>query len=81
MSIEEIEGKLMGQLSALLGLGDGCIQPSSELASLGVESMALVEMFVFIEKEFGLELMSAGLEREDLATVHSLAAAIARNIQ
>ncbi|MCF7848314.1 MAG: acyl carrier protein [Kiritimatiellales bacterium] len=80
MNIEEIENRLIGHLAAILSVQADEIAPDASLEALGVASMALVEMFVFIEKEFGLELMSAGLEREDLATVHSLAQAVARNI-
>ena len=80
MNTEEIENKLIGHLAAILSMDAGEIEASASLEALGVASMGLVEMFVFIEKEFGLELMSAGLEREDLKSVHTLAEAVARNI-
>jgi acyl carrier protein len=73
-----IVDKLAGHLGAVLGVDASEVKAASALTDLGVESMALVELFVFIENEFRVELMSAGLEREDLATVQSLAEAIYR---
>ena len=80
MTEQEIEVKLIGQLSILLGEGEDAIQGDSILQSLGMDSMRFVELFIFIEKEFGVELMSSDMQRSDLETPRALAASIARNL-
>ncbi len=80
MGIEEVQNALTQHLAGLVSADVKEIDPATPLASLGVASMALVELFVFIEKEFGLELMAAGLQREDLESVETLAKAVARNL-
>lgn len=79
--LEEIRNALVNHLAVVLSVDASTIEASTPLDSLGVASMALVELFVFIEKEFGLELMSAGLVREDLESVDSLAAAVERGLK
>ena len=80
MMKEEIEKKLIGQLAILLGVGEDCIMGDSLLQSLGMDSMRFVELFIFIEKEFGVELMSTDMQRSDLETPQALAVSIARNL-
>ena len=80
MTKQEIETKLIGQLAVLLGAGEDCIPGDSSLQSLGMDSMRFVELFIFIEKEFGVELMSTDMQRSDLETPQALAASIARNL-
>ena len=78
MTEQEIEAKLIGQLAILLGAGEESISGDSSLPSLGMDSMRFVELFIFIEKEFGVELMSTDMQRSDLENPQALAASIAR---
>ena len=80
MMIEEIEKKLIGQLAMVLGSRANQIQGDSPLQALGMDSMRFVEIFIFIEKEFGVELMSSDMQRSDLETPQALAASISRNL-
>jgi acyl carrier protein len=80
MTEQEIETKLIGQLGVLLGAGEEAVQRDTPLQALGMDSMRFVEIFIFIEKEFGVELMSADMQRSDLETPRALAASIARNV-
>lgn len=79
MMEHEIKTKLIGQLAILLGVKEDHILGDSPLQSLGMDSMRFVELFIFIEKEFGVELISTDMQRTDLETPQALAASIARN--
>lgn len=48
------------------------------LRDLGVDSLSMVELFVLVEREFGLRLMEMGLGKDDLKSLSALAAALSR---
>jgi acyl carrier protein len=78
MSIEEIAEALRQELAVVLN------QPPVELAlerplhEIGVDSIAFVELMVFIEKRFGLSLLEARLERKDIESLQAIAATVER---
>ena len=43
---------------------------------LGMDSLGLVELFVFIEKEFKINLMESDISQEDIMKIDSLAKSI-----
>ncbi len=57
------------------------IQPSSELALLGVDSYSLMELVLFIERRYGLLLAPESLTPENLFSVHSLSTCCAMQLQ
>jgi acyl carrier protein len=75
-AITDIESQLIQELATILNVEPKTITPDTPLATLGVDSMSLVEMLVFIEKRFQLRLIESGLTRENLATLRALAACI-----
>lgn len=75
----DIEAKLLDKLNQLLPRKDQEPQADTPLHDLGVDSMRLVELFVFVEMEFGMDLMNAGLELENIQSVRSIAAFIAQH--
>ncbi len=76
MSQEEIEKKLIGEFATILGKDPAVIEADTPLHSLGVDSLGLVEVLVFIEKTFSLNLMESGLSKKDFKTISSLAGCI-----
>jgi len=80
MTPQEIEQKLIPQLTDILAVEPGAVTPDSSLEGVGMDSMRFVELFIFIEREFGLELISSNMQRSDLETPRAVAAAIARNL-
>ncbi len=76
LSLETIEARLCTEIQILFALERGCAQPETTLQSLGMDSLRLVSLLIAVEKAFGINLMEAGLKREDLQTVRSLAAAV-----
>jgi len=78
MSVEEIEALLTTEVAGILSLDPTAVAPDAPLDSLGMTSMAFVELLVVIEKAFDLRLMETDLTREDFRTIGLLASCIAR---
>ncbi len=76
LSLQTIEDRLCTEIQVLFALEPGGIQPETTLQSLGMDSLRLVSLLIAVEKTFGINLMEAGLKREALQSVRSLAAAI-----
>lgn len=60
-----------------------CIEPAeldleAPLHTLGLDSMRMVEVLVFIETQYGINLMMSGMQREDIASISALARSIER---
>jgi len=77
---ESIETALCSEIEALLSLPRGQVTPEVALQSIGFDSLRFVSLLVAIEQRFGLNLMKAGLDREALRSVSSLAAAIEKGL-
>jgi len=80
MESSDIQIKIIQQLAVLLDKDTASITPDTLLVSLGMDSMRLVELFIFVEKEFGVELISSDMQPDDLKSPAALAASIARNL-
>jgi acyl carrier protein len=78
MSIEEVADALRQELAAVLN------QPAAELGldrplhEVGVDSIAFVELMVFVEKRFGVSLLEARLERKDIESLRAIASSVER---
>ncbi|MFW5982614.1 MAG: acyl carrier protein [Candidatus Brocadiia bacterium] len=73
-----IKEELVAQFAAILGIDQEEVRNSESLESLGMDSIRLVEVFIFIEKKYGVQLMEAGVTEEDFRDVDSLAGCVAR---
>lgn len=78
LDVKQVEKKLICQLAAILSVDSKKIKPEVPLHTLGADSLSFVELLVFIEKEFSINLMSSGLRAEDFKTISSLANRISR---
>jgi len=78
MDPNQIEAKLTRQIASILSVEVKDIKPEAPLHTLGVDSLSFVELLVFIEKEFQINLMESGLRAEDFKTIRSLAGRISR---
>ncbi|MFW6415290.1 MAG: acyl carrier protein [Thermodesulfobacteriota bacterium] len=79
-TMETIEKKLIDQLANILNRPSSEIDPEAQLYTLGMDSLSFVELLVFIENEFKLQLMQTDLTNEDFRTIRSLARNISRLI-
>jgi acyl carrier protein len=74
---KEIQEKLSAKLVQLLPQQKDKLSIDVPLHTLGVDSMRLVELFIFIEMEFGIDLMNSGIEMKNIQTVKSMSEFIA----
>ena len=77
---EQISRELASYVGALLS-PSAPITPDSSFDEMGIDSISLVKILVFIEKKFGISLSGARLGRDDIATFGSLVACISRHMK
>jgi acyl carrier protein len=78
MSAKEIADLLTTEVGNILAVDPATIAVDAPLHSLGMNSMAFVELLVVIEKVFDLKLMETDLRKEDFQTIGSLVSRISR---
>jgi len=74
---QEIQDKLAVKLMQLLPQQETKPNIETALHALGMDSMRLVELFIFVEMEFGIDLMKAGIEIENIQTIKAMSEFIA----
>ncbi len=70
-SHEKITEDLAEYIQALTST-DQKIIDSTPLHDLNIDSISLVKIFVYIERNFDISLINAGLEKKDIETFGSL---------
>jgi acyl carrier protein len=80
MTVQEIENKLIGVISSITNQDASAITPDKPFPDLGIDSLGFVEILVYIEKNFKLQLITTALNKKDFETVHSLASFISREL-
>ena len=80
MTVPEIENILLQGISSVTNREISEIAPDMPFHDLGIDSLGFVEILVYIEKTFKLQLISSDLTRTDFETVHSLASFISRKL-
>jgi acyl carrier protein len=80
MTLNEIEEKLTHYIASLKSKDKLSIDPNMPFHKLGIDSLGLVEILVFIEKTFNLKLIESGLNKKDFETIHSLASFIHKEL-
>jgi acyl carrier protein len=76
---QEIERILLAEISAMIPEIQG-ITADMPLRTLGLDSLRLFELFILIEKQFGVTLLNGPLSREALENIAALSAHIASRI-
>jgi acyl carrier protein len=80
MNVQEIENKLIQGISSITNKEVSAVEPDKPFHDLGIDSLGFVEILVFIEKTFKLQLIATDLTRKDFETIHSLASFINRKL-
>jgi len=80
MSVKEIEGLLIAEVANILVIDPATVAVDAPLHSLGMNSMAFVELLVVIENTFGLKLVETDLAKDDFQAIGSLASCIHRMV-
>jgi acyl carrier protein len=73
MTKKEIEEKLIDGISGILSLERSSVDADVPFKELGLDSLGFVEMLVFIEKTFNLNMVETDLTKKDFETLNSLA--------
>jgi acyl carrier protein len=81
MTADDVMLKLRTHVAMLVGVEAAQVATDRPLHLLGLDSMGFVDLLVFIEKQFGLSLMSSGLAHEDFASLSVLAQRIVQASQ
>jgi len=78
MGVEEIKKELLEGVADILATEPSELDTKAMLFDLGMDSLGLVETFVFIEKTFGgLKLLETGIKKENMESLDALAEYIA----
>ena len=80
MNKEKIEKDLAEYISALTGT-ELEIKLETTLQEMNVDSISLVKIFVFIERNFGISLLDAGLSKDQIETFGAIVEYINQNIE
>lgn len=77
-NVQEVEHKLTELVASLTNQDPATIGPDTPFQELGIDSLGFVEILVFIEKTFKLQLIASDLTKKDFETVNTLASFISR---
>ena len=80
-SLERVERALLEAVRQRLLDPDVEMEPTTPLWSVGLDSMAVMQLLLLIEECFGLWLPESGLTRENLRDVRSLAGVVAAHLE
>ncbi len=76
MTVQDIEQKLIEGISSISNQDVSAIAPDKPFHELGSDSLGFVEILVFIEKTFKLQLIASDLTKKDFETIRTLASYI-----
>lgn len=80
MTIQNIEDTLVQGIASILSKDKSSVAIDVPFHKLGIDSLGFVEILVFIEKTFNLQLIELGLNKKDFETIHSLASFISKKL-
>ena len=80
MTVQEIENRLIQGIASISNRDASEILPDKPFHELDIDSLGFVEILVFIEKTFKLELIASDLAKQDFENVHRLAQSISRKL-
>ncbi len=73
MTNQSVQQQLVQRVASILSVNSDVVDAKAPLHTLGLDSMRLVEILVFVEKQFGIDLMDSNLTRENIYTIEALA--------
>ncbi len=71
--LDTLEQQLVALLRERLLETPAPFEASTDLYSLGMDSMAIMQLLILIEEEYGVALPECALTRQNFTTVHQLA--------
>ena len=80
MTVQDIELKLIQGISSITNKDASAVGLDKPFHELGIDSLGFVEILVFVEKTFKLQLIASDLTRKDFESIRTLAAFIGRKL-
>ncbi len=80
MMVQEIENTLVEGIASIIAADKTSLAVDQPFHELGVDSLGFVEILVFIEKTFKLQLIQSDLTKKDFESVRALASFIHKNL-
>ncbi|MFA5072980.1 MAG: acyl carrier protein [Nitrospirota bacterium] len=80
MTAQEIEQILIKGISTITNTDQASVDPEKPFHDLGIDSLGFVEILVYIEKTFKLQLIASDLTKKDFETIRNLAQFIQRKL-
>lgn len=80
MTIQNVEDTLVQGIASILSKDKSFVAVDVPLHELGIDSLTLTEILVFIEQTFKLKLIESGLFMRDFETIQSLASLIHKKL-
>jgi acyl carrier protein len=68
----EIARTLIEEVAIIRSLDPATLSPDTPLSEIGIDSLGLVEILVFIEKTYSLNLLESGLSRQHLRSISTI---------
>lgn len=79
-TLQDIEDRLIQGIASITSTEKSSIAVDMPLNKLGIDSLGFVEILVFIEKTFKLQLIESDLTKKDFETIHSLASFVSKKL-
>ncbi|MDF7823376.1 acyl carrier protein [Pontiellaceae bacterium B12227] len=76
--MDKTESELKGRIAEILSVNAEELKHDVPLHTMGLDSMRMVELLVFIETKYGIDLMASDMQREDIASITALARSVER---
>ena len=72
VTTESIEKQLSSDIAIITSIDEKTIDCNASLASFGIDSLSLVDIFIAVENNFKIKLLNSNLKNDDLLSIHSL---------
>jgi acyl carrier protein len=80
MTEEDVKNTLIQGIASIISKDVSEVAADKPFHELGVDSLGFIEILVYIEKTFKLQLIAADLTKKDFETIQSLASYISKKL-
>ena len=78
MESDPIAGRLLERIQSDLLDPEAALNPGSDLFAAGLDSMAIMQLTLIVEEEFGVRIPESLISRSTFGTAQDLAGVVAR---
>lgn len=81
MENESVASRLLERIQSELLETDGALTPDSDLFAAGMDSMAIMQLTLIVEEEFGVRIPESLISRHTFESARNLSEAIAQLVR